>query len=174
VSAVGIRPFMPDLHPSRYLLDPRRGFDRCALIVVREVGTAGWLSDGFPQHRVNLLLGDGPGQLTAVVRASYPQNFRVPIPVGRLLLVDSAGRVLGRSRLLSYDLLHETWPDAVLEASGLQVREAQFKNTRLVQKAHRGAAWSWPFTAGYCWMALAILVLFGLLALLVVLTGWSA
>lgn len=174
MSAVEIRPSMPDLHRSRSRLDPRRGFDRCALIVVREVDTAAWLSDGFPQRRVNLPLGDGPGQLAALVRANYPQNFRVPIPVGRLLLVDSSGRVLARSRLLSHDLLHETWPDAVLEASGLPIREAQFKNTRLVQKAHRGAAWSWPFTAGYCWMMLSILVLLGLLALLVVVTGWPA
>ena len=99
---------------------------------------------------------------------------QAPAPCGRLLLVDSAGRVLGRSRLLRQDLLLETWPDAVLRPSGLQIREGQFRNSQLLYKADCGAAWSWPFTAGYGWMMLTILVLLGLIALVVVLTGWSA
>jgi hypothetical protein len=179
VSAVEIRPDIPDLAGVLMIPDPGPGIARCRLIVDHDAGTAVWLSDGRSQERVELRIGDGPGELADVLRLVYPRDFWFPDHLaGRLLLVDSTGRVIARSRLVQQDVFFQTWPYPVLDASGLPVREVRYRNSRLVQKAHPGAAPSWPFTAGYCWMLLVnsviVTALFGFMALVVMLTGWSA
>ena len=179
MSAVELRPDTPDLSGSLVFADPRPGFARCRLRVDLGAGTASWLGDGRSREPVDLSIGDGPGELAAVLRLVHPRNFWFPHDLaGRLLLVDSAGRVLARSRLVQQAVLFQMWPYLVLDACGLPVREVRYRNSRLVQKAHPGAAPSWPFTAGYFWLLLATSVLtsafVGLMALVVVLTGWSA
>ncbi len=179
MNAVDIHPDTPDLSGSLMFPDPRPGFARCRLRVDLGASTASWLGDGRSQEPVDLRIGDGSGELAAVLRLIYPRNFWFPHDLaGRLLLVDSTGRVLARSRLVQQAILFQMWPYQVLDACGLPVREVRYRNSRLVQKAHPGATPSWPFTAGYYWLLLTTAVLtaalFGLMALVVVLTGWSA
>jgi hypothetical protein len=94
---------------------------------------------------------------------------------GRVLLVDGTGRVLARSGLLTQALFDQAWPMSLLESTGLPAREERFRNTRLAQKAHPGAAPLWPLTAGYLWFLLTIgtivAVLLGTLAAVVAVTG---
>jgi hypothetical protein len=177
MSAVEIRPPMPELTGISWP-DPRPGFSRCRLLVDRTAGTATWTGDVSRAHQQDFRLGSGAGELAGLVRAIYPRSLWEADLCGRLLLVDGTGRVLARSRLLPQYAFEQMWPFSVLDASGLPVTEERFANTRLVQKAHPGAAPLWPFTAGYGWLMLASFgvtaLLFALIALLVVLTGWSA
>jgi hypothetical protein len=177
VSAVETRPPMPELKGVSWP-DPRPGLARCRLAVDRAVGTATWTGDGSRTEQHEFRLGDGPGELAALIRVVHPRSFWEPDLSGRLLLVGSTGRVLARSRLLPQYAFEQMWPFSVLDASGLPVTEEWFDNIRLAQKAHPGAAPLWLFTAGYGWLLLASFtftaVLFGLIALVVVLTGWSA
>jgi hypothetical protein len=169
---------MPAMGTATMIPDPRPGFARCRLIVDRAAGTATWVGDGRTEDRRQLRIGDAPGELSAVVRVIYPRSLWWPALAGRLLLVDSSGTVLARSMVLQQDLFFQMWPYSVLDRSGLPATEERFHNTRLLQKAHRGAAPSWPFTAGYGWLlltcAVLVAVLFGAAALLIALTGWSA
>ena len=179
MSAVEIRPFMPDLSGALVLTDPRPGVARCRLVVDVDAGRASWLGDGRSAEPVDLRIGDRSGELAAVLRLVYPRSFWLPHDLaGRLLLVDSTGRVLARSRLVRQSILFQMWPYRVLDACGLSVKEVRYRNSRLVQKEHPGAAPSWPFTAGYYWLLLTNAVLIsafvGLMALVIVLTGWSA
>lgn len=177
MTAVEIRPPVPELTGISWP-DPRPGFARCRLVVDRAAGTATWTGDRSRDEPREFRLGQGPGELAALVRALYPRSLWQPELCGRLLLVDGAGRTLARSRLLPQYAFEQMWPFPVLDASGLPVTEERFANTRLVQKAHRGAAPLWPWTAGYGWLMLSSFaftaVLFALIALVVVATGWSA
>jgi hypothetical protein len=176
VSAVEIRPTVPDMGAVKVLPDPRPWIERCRLVVDRRAGTAVWLSDHRKQERVELRIGDRPGELAAIVRVLHPPlmpNALETVLSGRLLLVDAGGRVLARSLMVPQVLFDQMWPFPVLEASGLPVREERFRNTRLAQKAHPGAAPMWPVTAGYGWLLLTVFtvlaVVFGLMALIVAL-----
>ena len=55
------------------------------------------------------------------------------------------------------------------------MREERFRNTRLAQQAHPGAAPLWPLTAGFGWLllstAVAIALVVGVVALVVTGTG---
>jgi len=178
VSAVEIRPGVAD-DMSCYLLMPDRepGLDRCTLVVDRSAGTATWTGDGYRMRRAKMRLGLGAGELAEVVRAVSPYVCQGGL-WGRLLLVDGNGRVLARSLLAPQEVLEQFWPLDAFDGTGLPVRAEEFRNTRLLQRAHPGAAPAWPFTAGYFWLQLACLVstgaLLGLIALVVVLTGWPA
>jgi hypothetical protein len=181
VNAVEIRPYVPEMGGLKVVPDPRPWIERCRLVVDRQAGTATWLDDSRTQRRVDLRLGDGPGELYEVVRTVYPPampNDPNTTLNGRLLLVDRAGRVLARSLPLPQPLFEQMWPFSLLDSTGLPVREERFRNTRLAQKAHPGAAPLWPVTAGYGWLMLTVLlclaVLGGLATLVVQLTGWSA
>ncbi|SOD92949.1 hypothetical protein [Blastococcus haudaquaticus] len=178
MNAVEIRPGMPDMSYFKGTPDREPALRRCRLVVDRSAGTATWVGDGLRERRVDLTLGEGPGQLAELVRVVYPWFFLSDELAGRLLLVDSGGRVLARSMRASQRIFEQMWPFDVLDASGLPVREERFANSRRLQQAHRGAAPDWPITAGRGWMLLtsmsgAVLVV-GLFALFVVLTGWSA
>jgi hypothetical protein len=176
--AVEVRPVVPEMGGLKVVPDPRPRIERCRLVVDRTAGTATWLSDGAKQERVEFRIGDGPGELAGLVRAVYPPampNAWDTVLAGRVLLVDSGGRVLARSAMLTQALFDQAWPMGLLESTGLPVREERFRNTRLAHKAHPGAAPLWPFTAGYFWFLLAIgtivAVFFGLLAVVVAITG---
>ena len=178
MSAVEVRPFVPDLGPLKVVPDPRPGIERCRLVVDRAAGTAIWLSDGRRQERVELRLGSGPGELCEIIRALYPPTMPHAWDTllgGRLLLVDAGGRVLVRSTMLPQLLFDQMWPLPLLESTGLPVREERFRNTRLAHRAHPGAAPLWPLTAGYGWFLLTVgtivALLFGVLAAVVAVTG---
>ena len=182
MSVVEIRPPMPELRGISWP-DPRPGFSRCRLLVDRTAGTATWIGDVSRAQQEEFRLGQGAGELAELVRVIHPPPFLKrywydPGLWGRLLLVDGTGRVLARSRLLPQYAFEQMWPFSVLDASGLPVAEERFANTRLAQRAHPGAAPLWPFTAGPGWLLLTNLgitaLLFALIALVVVLTGWSA
>jgi hypothetical protein len=177
MTAVEIRPPMPELTGINWP-DPRPGFARCRLIVDRAAGTATWTGDRARVEPREFRLGQGPGELAGLIRVLHPRSLWQPELCGRLLLVDGTGRTLARSLLLRQYAFEQMWPFPVLDASGLPVTEERFTNTRLAQKAHRGAAPLWPLTAGYGWLLLSSFaftaVLFGLIALVVVVTGWSA
>lgn len=179
MSVAEIRPPMPELTGLSWP-DPRPGFSRCRLVVDRAAGTATWTGDLSRARQQEFRLGSGDGELAALVRALHPRSFWLVANdlCGRLLLVDGTGRVLARTRLLPQYAFEQMWPFDVLDASGLPVTEERFADTRLVQKAHPGAAPLWLFTAGYGWLMLTCFgitaLLFALIALVVVLTGWSA
>jgi hypothetical protein len=178
MSVMEIRPGMPDLSYFKGLPAREPRLSRCRLVVDRSAGTATWEGDGRRPDRVDMEVGDGPGQLAALVRAIYPRSPYLPELSGRLLLVDGTGRVLARSMVVNQRIFEHMWPFGALDAAGLPVREERFTNTRRLQKTHPGAAPTWPFTAGYGWvvlssMAIAALII-GVAALVVVVTGWSA
>lgn len=175
MTAVEVRPFVPGPSRQKVVPDPRPGLERCRLVVDRDAGTLTWHPEGGSDS-TSLPLGDGPGQVAAVVRAVYPASFHFGVDTllsGRVLLVDSTGRVLLRSKLLTQELFDEAWPLTLLRTSGLPAREERFGSTRVLQRAHRGAAPLWPLTAGFGWFLLSTLVvvlgLLGLVALLVAL-----
>ena len=181
MSPVEVRPHVPELGEVQIWPDPRPWIACCRLVVDRRAGTATWLDDSRRQRRVELRLGGEPGELHGIVRALYPPampNDAHTTLSGRLLLVDRSGRVLGRSLLLPQPLVEQMWPVGLLDGTGLPVREERFRNTRLAQRAHPGAAPMWPVTAGWGWFLLTALVtlavLAGLATLVVQLTGWSA
>jgi hypothetical protein len=82
--------------------------------------------------------------------------------------------VLVRAASLPEAAFEQAWPSSLLERTGLPVREARFRNSRLAHKAHRGAAPHWPVSAGFGWLMLTVAaVLLGvalLVALVVALT----
>lgn len=181
MSRIEIRPHVPVLGALPVFPDPRPRMARCRLVVDRWNGTAEWQGERKRQEPVTLRVGNAPGELAEIVRIVYPSTFpsaAVRVLVGRVLLVDSTGRVLARTEQQPQVVFEQAWPFSVLDASGLPVREQRFHNTRLAQKTFPGAARAWPLTAGRGWflltMTLGLSVLFGLAALLVVLTGWSA
>lgn len=157
MSLVEVRPHIPDLGTEPVVPDPRPGLERCRLQVDRDAGTALWVADGRRPRRVELRLGDAPGELAALVRAVYPPlmpNAFTTTVAGQLLLVDSTGAVLVRGTTLPRAAFEQAWPASLLERTGLPVQEAEFRNSRLAQKAHRGAAPHWPLTAGFGWLLL--------------------
>ncbi|MGY1688853.1 hypothetical protein [Geodermatophilus sp. SYSU D01105] len=178
MTALEVRPVVPEMGDVKVVPDPRPRIERCRLVVDRSAGTATWLSDGAKQERVGFRIGDGPGELAGLVRALYPPmmpNAWDTVLAGRVLLVDSGGRVLARSGMLAQALFDQAWPMGLLESTGLPVREERFRNTRLAQKAHPGTAPLWPLTAGYGWFLLSVAtlvaLLFGVVAAVVALTG---
>jgi hypothetical protein len=180
VTPVEIRPRVPEMGSVRIVPDPRPWIERCRLVVDRQAGSALWLDDWRKQHRVELRLGDGPGELHGLVRAVYPPmmpNAPETTLSGRLLLIDRDGRVVARSTLLPQPLFEQMWPFDLLDATGLPVREERFRNTRLAQQAHPGTAPLWPITAGFGWLMLTVVVVLGVLvgaaALVVAVTGWG-
>jgi hypothetical protein len=180
MSAVELRPYVPEMGDTPVVPDPRPWIERSRLIVDRQAGTAVWLADTRKQERVELRLGDAPGELAAVVRVIYPPLFPnawFPRLNGRLFLVDCDGRVLARSLSLPQTLFEQMWPFDLLDRAGLPMREERFRNTRLMHAALPGSAPPWPLTAGYGWFLLTVTaglaVLFGLATLVVVVTGWG-
>jgi hypothetical protein len=178
MTALEVRPVVPEMGGIKVVPDPRPRIERCRLVVDRTAGTATWLSDGAKQERVEFRIGDGPGELAGLVRAVYPPmmpNAWETVLAGRVLLVDASGRVLARSGMLTQVLFEQAWPMGLLESTGLPVREERFRNTRLAQKAHPGAAPLWPLTAGFYWFVLTVAtivaLLFGVVAAVVALTG---
>ena len=178
MSAVEIRPVVPDMGAVTVLPDPRPWIERCRLVVDRRAGTALWRSDLRRQTQVELRLGQGPGELAGIVRALYPPlmpNSLDTVLSGRLLLVDGTGRVLTRSLMVPQTLFDQMWPSSLLQSTGLPVREERFRNTRLAQKAHPGAAPLWPVTAGYGWLLLTVFTVLaasaGVIAAVVALMG---
>jgi hypothetical protein len=178
MTAVEVRPVVPEMGSLKVVPDPRPRIERCRLVVDRAAGTATWLSDGGKQERLDLRIGNGPGELAALVRAVYPPAMPNGIDTklaGRVLLVDSTGRVLARSGTLTQALFDQAWPMSLLESTGLPVREERFRNTRVAQKAHPGVAPLWPLTAGYFWFLLTIgmvvALLVGTLSVVVAITG---
>ena len=158
MSAVEIRPGVPDdLSCYRFQPDREPGLDRCRLVVDRSAGTATWIGDGYRVRRVEMRLGLGAGELAGVVRAVSPYVFQGLW--GRVLLVDGNGRVLARSRLAPKEVLEQLWPLDAFDGTGLPVRAEEFRNTRVKQRAHPGAAPAWPFTAGVGWLQLTSAVL---------------
>ncbi|RBY87095.1 hypothetical protein DQ244_17300 [Blastococcus sp. TBT05-19] len=132
-----------------------------SLTIDRERGEVTWVDDAIRQRRVQLPLGTGPGEVAGLLRAIFPPTKighpRLP-DVFRVMLVDDSGRVLARSAARPASWLDEMWPVELLEASGLPVQTRRFDNTRLLHKAHPGAAPLWVFTGG-----LWLLMLWGLL-----------
>ncbi|MGY1703942.1 hypothetical protein ACI79C_05150 [Geodermatophilus sp. SYSU D00697] len=178
MTAVEVRPVVPEMGGVKVVPDPRPRIERCRLVVDRSAGTATWLSDGGKQERRDLRIGDGPGELAGLVRAVYPPmmpNAWETVLAGRVLLVDAGGRVLARSGMLTQVLFDQAWPMGLLKSTGLPVREERFRNTRLAQKAHPGAAPLWPLTAGFYWFLLTVAtivaLLFGAVAAVVAVTG---
>ena len=80
------------------------------------------------------------------------------------MLVDGSGRVLARSDARAAAYMDQMWPVELLETSGLPVQTRRFSNTRLLNKAHPGAAPLWVFSGG-----LWLLMLWALLGAVVVL-----
>lgn len=178
MTSVEIQPHVPEMGDVRMIPDPRPWIERCRLVVDRAAGTATWSNDSRKQDRLELRLGDGPGELYEIVRAIYPPmmpNDLNTVLSGRLFLVDREGRVLAKSLMVPQALFEQMWPFDLLDATGLPVREARFKNTRLAQKAHPGAAALWMVTAGFGWLMLttftAIAVVAALVTLVVLLVG---
>jgi hypothetical protein len=172
MSAVEVKPHVPDMGDLRIVPDPRPGIARCRLVVDRSAGTATWTPDRGRAMPVELRLGDGPGELAGIVWAIYPPampNALETVLGGQLLLVDGAGRVLARSTMVPQVLFEQMWPFDLLDATGLPVQEERFRNSRLAQKAHRGAAPHWPVTAGFGWLMLTTSTAIGLVAALVTL-----
>lgn len=178
MTAVELRPVVPDLGDLRIVPDPRPRIERSALVVDRSAGTAVWHSDDRTPRRVELRLGRGRGELATLTRAVYPpfmpHGFDTRLS-GRLLLLDGTGRVLARSLLLPQELFDQAWPRTLLEQSGLPVSEERFRNTRVAESAHAGTAPLWPLTAGYGWFLLtvgsAVAAVIALLVLVLALTG---
>lgn len=175
MSAVEVRPHIPDFGSEPVVPDPRPGLERCRLQVDRDAGTAVWVDGG---RRVELRLGDAPGELAGLVRAVYPPlmpNAFLTTIAGQLLLVDSTGAVLVRGTSLPRGAFDQAWPASLLARTGLPVQEAEFRNSRLAHKAHRGAAPHWPVTAGFGWLLLTtttcLLAVAALVALVVALTS---
>jgi len=158
----------------RIVPDPAPRLARCRLTIDRAARSATWRPDSLRDGDLVLPLGDGPKELHALVRAVYPPampNSPDMVLSGRLLLVDSSGRVLARSGVLPQEAFAQAWPTDVLESSGLPVREERFRNTRLLQKRYRGAAPLWPVTSGFLWFLgtfVLLLLLLGLLGALVI------
>jgi hypothetical protein len=178
VSAVEIRPFVPELGDLKVVPDPRPRLARTRLVVDRAAGTAVWHGERERDAPVELRLGSGRGELAGLVRAVYPPAMPSGLETrlaGRVLLVDGEGAVLVRSGQHTQAVFDRAWPLAVLDASGLPVREERFRNTRLAQQAHRGAAPFWPLTAGLGWFALslgiALALFWGAVALIVAVLG---
>ncbi|MCA0146557.1 hypothetical protein [Blastococcus sp. LR1] len=145
-----------------------RKIPHCSLTIDRESGVVTWVDDAV-RRRVQLPLGNGPGEVAGLLRASYP-----PVKAGhpqlpdvfRLMLVDGSGRVLARSAVRAAAHMDQMWPVELLETSGLPVQTRRFKNTRLLNKAHPGAAPLWVFSGGL-WL-LMLWSLLGAVLLLVV------
>ena len=178
MSAVEIRPGVPDLGSLKVFPDPRPRLARCRLVVDRRAGTAQWTGEKEGAEPVELTLGEAPGEVAEIVRAVYPSAFPNAADatlVGRVLLVDSTGRVLARTEQQPQAVFEQAWSFDVLDRSGLPVREQRFANTRLAQKAFPGTARMWPLTAGVGWFFLTvggtIAVLLALLALVVAVLG---
>jgi hypothetical protein len=137
MTALEVRPVVPEMGDLKVVPDPRPRIERCRLVVDRSAGTATWLSDGAKQERLELRIGDGSGELAGLVRAVYPPmmpNAWETVLAGRVLLVDSRGRVLARSGMLTQVLFDQAWPMGLLESTGLPVREERFRNTRLPRR----------------------------------------
>lgn len=178
MSARVVRPRPVEKGPVRVFPDPGPRLAHCRLTVDAAAGAAEWVPDQVGAAPVTLTVGSGPGQLAGLVRAVYPGAFPNAVHValcGRVLLVDGSGAVLARSAQVPQNVFDQAWPIAVLRQSGLPVAEERFKNTRLLQRTHRGAAPLWPLTAGYLWFLLSITVVLllvaGLATILVQATG---
>ncbi|NEK86965.1 hypothetical protein GCU60_14565 [Blastococcus saxobsidens] len=144
-----------------------RDIPHSSLTIDREGGEVIWEDDAVRQRRVELPLGTGPGEVAGLLRASYPPvkagHPRIP-DVFRLMLVDDSGRVVARSAAWAAAYMDKMWPVELLETSGLPVQTRRFSNTRLLNKAHPGAAPLWVFSGG-----LWLLMLWALLGAVVVL-----
>ena len=178
MSAVEIRPHVPELGSLKVVPDPRPRLARCRLEVDRRAGTAIWQGEKAGGKPVELRLGDAPGELAEIVRVVYPSAFPNAVDVtlvGRVLLVDCTGRVLVRTEQQPQVVFEQAWPFSVLDAGGLPVREQRFRNTRLLQEAHPGAARLWPLSAGVGWFMLtvggAVALLMALVAVIVAALG---
>ena len=178
MSARVVRPLPVEKGPVKVVPDPVPRLAHCRLTVDATAGTAEWVPDKIGAAPVTLAVGTGPGQFAGLVRAVYPGAFPNAVHdslSGRVLLVDGRGTVVARSAQVPQSVFDQAWPIAVLRQSGLPVTEKRFKNTRLLHKAHRGAAPLWPLTAGYFWFLLTITVVLllaaGLATILVQVTG---
>lgn len=173
-----VRPVVPPVGGRKVVPDPRPRLARCSLVVDQDQCTATWRGDDRTPSTVELTLGNGPGQLQRLVRVLFPPLMpgdADTVEAGRLLLVDSGGRTLVRSSVLTGVLFDQAWPYDLLITCGLPVSEQRFRSTRVLQAAHPGAAPLWPLTAGFGWfvltVSLALLALAGLAAGVVALTS---